>query len=118
IAPLIARSGKNARRRRSLWSELVRIALGGLFGAILAQLVLWWLPAPYRRDPLGLAPRLPEALALLAPEDLRAPAADNNVGQGDNDDGDHLADEQPAPSADPLQPPPGMQQSRGLAMGR
>lgn len=58
-------------RQRNAVSEFIKIALGGLAGLVIAQGVLWWLPGTWRRDPLGLAPKLPPAIAFLAPEQLR-----------------------------------------------
>ena len=52
-------------RRRSATLEFAKIALGGLAGLVIAQAVLWWLPGTWRRDPLGLAPKLPRSVAFL-----------------------------------------------------
>lgn len=51
--------------------SFVKVALGGVAGLFIGQLILWWLPQPYRTDPLDLAPRLPEQVAFLAPLSLR-----------------------------------------------
>ena len=58
-------------KRRSPLNEGVKIVLGGAAGLIIAQLILWWLPEGYRRDPLQLAPQLPPYLAFMAPANLR-----------------------------------------------
>jgi hypothetical protein len=58
-------------RRRSVASELIKIVLGGIAGLLIAQAILWWLPKGWRRDPFGLAPKLPTQLAFLVPTDLR-----------------------------------------------
>ena len=58
-------------RRRSPLNEGIKIVLGGAVGLVIAQLILWWLPEGYRRDPLQLAPRLPDYVAFLAPASLR-----------------------------------------------
>lgn len=57
--------------RRHVATELIKIALGGIAGLIIAQAILWWLPAGWRRDPLHVAPRLPGPMAFLAPPELR-----------------------------------------------
>ena len=47
--------------------------IGGLILGVLAgQLTIWWLPSDIRRDPLGLAKKLPAPIAFLAPSDLRS----------------------------------------------
>ena len=62
---------RTAPRRRNFAVEFIKIALGGIAGLAIAQAILWWLPGGWRKDPLGLAPRLPSQLAFLAPADLR-----------------------------------------------
>jgi hypothetical protein len=71
IAPLIVTAGKHASRRRSLLGEVLRVVIGGLMGAVLAQMILWWLPDPYRSDPLGVASRLPQQLHWMLPKQLQ-----------------------------------------------
>jgi hypothetical protein len=79
FSPSIARSTAAPRRskpaRASVGGELVKIVLGGIAGLLIAQAILWWLPRDWRKDPLGLAPKLPDYLAFLAPEDLRGTPA-------------------------------------------
>lgn len=69
------RDRKSARQGRL---ELLKIVLGGLAGLAIAQLLLWWLPGPWKRDPIGLAARLPSGLAFLAPASFRQPALTEN----------------------------------------
>ena len=68
---------RTASRRRNVAVEFLKIALGGVAGLAIAQALLWWLPGGFRKDPLGLAPRLPSQLAFLAPASLREPAIVN-----------------------------------------
>lgn len=62
------RSRHMTRRRRS---GPFAVALGGIAGLVLGQLVLWWLPEPYRTDPLGLGPKIPQSVSFLAPPSIR-----------------------------------------------
>jgi hypothetical protein len=82
--PIRAASGVRANsRNRNVGVEFIKILLGGMAGLIIAQGILWWLPADWRRDPLGLAPELPGSLAFLAPAELRGQGAPSN-GTGAN----------------------------------
>jgi len=58
------------RSKRRPIVELAKVVAGALVAVPLAQLVLWWLPN-WRRDPLALAPKLPAAIAFLAPIEFR-----------------------------------------------
>ena len=55
-------------RKRNLAFDLVKLAVGGILGLGIAQGVLWW---ALKKDPLGLAPLMPPALAIAVPESLR-----------------------------------------------
>jgi hypothetical protein len=58
---------------------LIKIGLGGIVGLIIAQLILWWLPGNWRRDPFGLASHIPAALQFVLPQPLRAkPSVDRD----------------------------------------
>ncbi|MFM8251110.1 MAG: hypothetical protein ACKOBW_05870 [Planctomycetota bacterium] len=50
--------------------ELVKVVLGGGVGLFLAQLLLWWLPGEWRRDPFNLAPKVAQypAARFLLPQ--------------------------------------------------
>jgi hypothetical protein len=78
IKPADEEAGPNGRRgRRGKKSPLVegfKIVAGGIAGLLIAQLILWWLPEAWRKDPFSLAPKLPNALAILAPDGLRNPS--------------------------------------------
>ena len=57
-----------ARRRKS---GPLAVVFGGIAGLVLGQLVLWWVPEPYRTDPLQLGPKIPEQLSFIAPPSIR-----------------------------------------------
>ena len=68
---------RNERRKseKSATIGALKVALGGVAGLCIGQLILWWLPARLRTDPLELAPKLPAQLSFLAPAELRDPTA-------------------------------------------
>ena len=70
---LRAERRKTAVRRNHATDQLgiAKVFLGGIAGLMIGQLILWWLPKPYRTDPLELAPKLPSALAFFSPASLR-----------------------------------------------
>lgn len=73
------RPALRGRPKKKMSWELVKIALGGVAGLIIAQLILWWLPGDWRRDPLGLAAHIPSALHFVLPKPLRPqPTADRD----------------------------------------
>jgi hypothetical protein len=73
--PLVAPKSSPTPRRHRPAVELFKIVAGGLAGLAIAQLMLWWVPALGRRDPLGLAPHMPQWLRFIVPPELRpAPA--------------------------------------------
>ncbi|MCA9215343.1 MAG: hypothetical protein KDB27_19895 [Planctomycetales bacterium] len=59
------------RQGRSPLVEVIKIIGGGVVGLAIAQAILWWLPGDWRRDPLGLAPKVPEFAAFIVPAELR-----------------------------------------------
>ena len=68
------------KKKSSPIKELIKIVLGGLVALPATQLILWWLPGTWARDPLSLAPKLPAYVSFLAPEKMR------NPGSADSDD--------------------------------
>lgn len=87
--------------------EFGKILAGGVAGVALAQVILWWLPGRWQRDPLDLAPRVPRQLQFLVPENLRPMSDRHSAGQPasrsgrfDNSEGADM----PAPSPDSPRP--------------
>ncbi len=72
----VSRRWRARQRRRNPATELLKIVLGGIAGILIAQLILWWLPGDLRRDPLGLAPRLPDWLQWMRPSSWDEPMVD------------------------------------------
>ena len=66
-----AKQRQQSKKSKSPVGEVVKVALGGFVGLLIAQAILWWLPGSWKRDPLNLAPKLPGVVAFLAPAQLR-----------------------------------------------
>lgn len=64
--------------------QLLPVVLGGMMALPIAQMILWWLPGDWKRDPVGLAPNLPSFMAFLAPESLRKPGLSEEPDDADN----------------------------------
>ena len=60
------------RPKKKMSWEVAKIALGGIAGLMIAQLILWWLPGSWRRDPFRLADQIPAPLQFVLPKELRA----------------------------------------------
>ncbi len=79
-APAAAKAGPRAgtsarprRRQRSPLFHVAGIVLGGLAAAPLAQLILWWLPGSWQRDPMNLGPTVGRYVPFIVPKNLRSP---------------------------------------------
>ena len=92
--PSVAGKWRTRRSGKRPLIELCKIVLGGLAGVVIAQLILWWLPGNLRRDPFGLAPRLPAWLHWLRPDELGVPQAAATV--------HHVADAPAVAQEDPF----------------
>ena len=79
------------RKQANPVMEIVKVVLGGVVALPIAQLILWWLPGDWKRDPVGLAPSLPSFVSFLAPESLRNP-------DGDTDDAATADGQPPGPA--------------------
>jgi hypothetical protein len=53
---------------------------------VIAQMILWWLPGSWARDPVNLAPKLPGFLSWAAPERMRNPDAAQSQTPANGDD--------------------------------
>ena len=99
------RRSNQVRRPRgdSPQGSFMKVVLGGVAGLCIGQLILWWLPKSMRTDPFELAPRLPDAMAFLAPAELRAPlfsdSDDRSVDGGEDHEEPVAAPEEAQPSA-------------------
>lgn len=101
-----ARGGKTSARpsprraSKSPVAEVVKVALGGVAGLVIAQLILWWLPLDLRvnqRDPVSLARNYGQHFPWLLPEQLRELVVDSAADPTD----------QTAVQADPQSAAPG-----------
>ena len=79
-----------ARPQSSMFWEATKVALGALLAIPLAQLILWYLPGSWQRDPLDLGPRVSRYVPWVVPANLRDPI----VLDGDDPS---FAEERPSP---------------------
>ena len=59
------------RKKRNMMFELIKIAGGGIVGLATAQLILWWLPGDWKKDPVKLAPAVGRTVPWIVPERWR-----------------------------------------------
>lgn len=59
------------RKEKSAAAEMVKVVLGGVVGLILAQMILWWLPEPYKRDPIEIGPTVGKYVPWIVPAEFR-----------------------------------------------
>ncbi len=80
--PAQARKRKVIRRpQRKQQNTVIRgvnVILGGLAGLCVGQLVLWWLPAKYRKDPFQLGPQVAEYAPWIVPATFQGKVAAAN----------------------------------------
>jgi hypothetical protein len=62
------------RKEKNALAEAAKVVIGGLVGLMLAQLILWWLPEPYQRDPAELGPKVGKYVPWIVPAEFRSPA--------------------------------------------
>jgi hypothetical protein len=62
------------RKEKNALAEVVKVVIGGLVGLMLAQLILWWLPEPYQRDPAELGPVVGKYVPWIVPAEFRSTA--------------------------------------------
>jgi hypothetical protein len=60
-----------SRRQKNPTVEIAKIVAGGLLALPLAQLILWWLPGKWQRDPLELGPDVGRVIPWVVPANYR-----------------------------------------------
>ncbi|MDP6466988.1 MAG: hypothetical protein QF918_04590 [Pirellulaceae bacterium] len=68
------RRARSQRPQKSAIKEMVKIVGGGVIGLTIGQLILWWLPGDYKRDPIELGPKVPSFAAFLVHPKFRGNA--------------------------------------------
>lgn len=91
---------RRSRKGRNPVLEAVKVVLGGVAGLLIAQMILWWLPGQWRRDPFDLAPQLPASLAFLVPTELRSSSATTGTfAANESNHSPNVADATPRPNS-------------------
>ncbi len=60
------------RRQKNPSIEIAKVVAGGLLALPLAQLILWWLPGKWQRDPLQIGPSVGRVVPWVVPENFRS----------------------------------------------
>ena len=82
-APRRRRAAARARGPKSPAKEVVKIVLGGMAGLAIGQLILWWLPwANWRKDPIGLGPKISQFAPWIVPEQFHSKRTSNSHRDG------------------------------------
>ena len=78
------RSSRRSRQKsENPLGMMIKVALGGLMAAPLAQLILWW---GFSRDPVKLGPKVPSVIRWVVPKDLRGSTTSQAPSKANRDD--------------------------------
>ena len=78
------RSSRRSRQKsENPLGMMIKVALGGLMAAPLAQLILWW---GFSRDPMSLGPKVPSVIRWVVPKDLRGSITSQAPSRANRDD--------------------------------
>jgi hypothetical protein len=62
------RGARSQRNEKSAVAEIVKVVGGGVLGLSIGQLILWWLPGDWKRDPFQLGPVITKSVPWLGPK--------------------------------------------------
>jgi hypothetical protein len=62
------RGARSQRNQKSAVAEIVKVVGGGVLGLSIGQLILWWLPGDWKRDPFELGPVITKSVPWLGPK--------------------------------------------------
>ena len=62
------RLARSQRNQKSAIAEMIKVVGGGVLGLTIGQLVLWWLPGEWKRDPFQLGPVITKSVPWLGPK--------------------------------------------------
>ena len=82
-APTSVRSSRRPRQKsENPIGTMIKVALGGLMAAPLAQLILWW---AFSKDPVKLGPKVSPYVPWVVPKDLRGSGSSQAPTKADRD---------------------------------
>ena len=73
-APAAIRPTRSARKEKSFGWEMAKVLLGGVVGLSIGQLILWWLPGQWRRDPFELGKHVSLYAPVIVPATFHHPS--------------------------------------------
>jgi len=59
--------GPSRKSENPMWT-MIKVVLGGMLAIPLAQLILWWLPGSWSRDPMKMGPKASQYAPFLVPK--------------------------------------------------
>ena len=64
--------GPARKSENPMWT-MIKVVLGGMLAIPLAQLILWWLPGSWSRDPMDVGPKASQIVPFLVPKRYHVP---------------------------------------------
>ena len=64
--------GPARKSENPMWT-MIKVVLGGMLAIPLAQLILWWLPGSWSRDPMDVGPKASQMVPFLVPKRYHVP---------------------------------------------
>ena len=84
-APPAVVTSSRRRKEKSAAGELLKVIFGGVVGVAIAQLILWWLPGKWSKDPFDFGPKAAKYVPWIVPERWsRADGESNDSSNNDN----------------------------------
>ena len=65
--------GPARKSENPMWT-MIKVVLGGMLAIPLAQLILWWLPGSWSRDPMDVGPKASQVVPFLVPKRYHVPS--------------------------------------------
>jgi len=88
-APAVVTTSRQ-RKEKSALGEMAKIVAGGVIGVAIAQLILWWLPSRWARDPFQFGPKASKYAPWIVPKQFHGDSgkSDTAAKSGRNRSGD------------------------------
>ncbi len=84
--PVSTRAAARRRPQKSSAGEVLKIVGGAVLAFPIAQLILWWLPGDWQRDPLELGPKVGAYVPWVVPANLRPESETEKTADAESND--------------------------------